>query len=379
MDYAAANEVLNKIGQQQQQLRPACRVLSVNWGPWAGGMVTPQLEKVFAAEGVGLITPAAGADYLVREIAAPGPVEVVVLGSEPVTTLDGNLTGAEQAMQLAYERNLSCADFPVLNSHIMNGKAVLPAALIAEWLAHGALHNNPGSAFIGFDDFRILKGVILDNGETVTLQIMAGAVQINGNRDLIQMELRSGKLLHARARIILSTIYENTMPSGIPAPAGNYPYRNGEDYNNGRLFHGADLRGIQSVSACSAQGIAGTVSTAPPPAAWSKNPIRSSWLADPLVLDSCFQLMILWSFENYGAGSLPTAIASYRQYQRSFPEGNVQVIARIVKSGEHSAVADIEILDQQGKLIARLEGYECVIDTSLNEAFRKNQPLQILD
>ena len=50
IDYAVANEVLNKIAQQQVRLRPGCRVLSLNWGPWDGGMVTPALKKLFAQE-----------------------------------------------------------------------------------------------------------------------------------------------------------------------------------------------------------------------------------------------------------------------------------------------------------------------------------------
>jgi len=381
VDYAAANEVLNKIAQQQQIERPACRVLSVNWGPWAGGMVTPHLEKVFEAEGIGLIPLAAGADYLMHEIASPGPVEVVVLGSEPLTAGEADVPdrAITPDMQLAFERNLNVEDFPVLKSHVINGSSVLPAALIAEWLAHGAMHNNPGSAFIGFDDFRILKGVILENGENITLQIMAGPVQITGNRDRILVELRHGSVLHARAQIILSAEYEKPVPSDKPVPAGDYACRNGDYYHNGQLFHGDDLRGIQSVDGCSEDGITGTVSSAPAPAAWSKNPIRSTWLADPLVMDCCFQLMILWSFKNRGAGSLPTGMTGYRQYQRTFPEGNVRIVSRIVKAMEHNAVANIEILDLQGNLIASMEGYDCVIDSSLNEAFRKNQPLQILD
>ncbi len=37
------------------------------------------------------------------------------------------------------------------------------------------------------------------------------------------------------------------------------------------------------------------------------------------------------------------------------------------------AVADIEFLDARGELVARLDSYECVIDSSLNQAFRRNQ------
>ena len=43
------------MAQDEARLRPGCRVVSLNWGPWDGGMVTPALKKVFAGEGVGLI------------------------------------------------------------------------------------------------------------------------------------------------------------------------------------------------------------------------------------------------------------------------------------------------------------------------------------
>src|SRR5206468_5511092 len=77
-DYAAANEVLNKLAQREAARRPSCRVVAVNWGPWEGGMVTPGLQKLFESEGVGLIPLADGANFLLAELAATDqPVEVV--------------------------------------------------------------------------------------------------------------------------------------------------------------------------------------------------------------------------------------------------------------------------------------------------------------
>jgi hypothetical protein len=38
------------------------------------------------------------------------------------------------------------------------------------------------------------------------------------------------------------------------------------------------------------------------------------------------------------------------------------------------ALADIDYLDEHGQVIARLEGYECVIDPALRRAFGR-QPL----
>ena len=74
VDYAAANEVLNKVAQAEAAQRDGCRVVSVNWGPWDGGMVTSGLRAVFADEGIEVIGMRSGAAYLLDEIAVPdGP------------------------------------------------------------------------------------------------------------------------------------------------------------------------------------------------------------------------------------------------------------------------------------------------------------------
>ncbi|MDR1085158.1 MAG: SDR family NAD(P)-dependent oxidoreductase [Deltaproteobacteria bacterium] len=81
-DYAAGNEVLNKTAWELALVNPQARVLAVNWGPWAGGMVTESLAGQFQAQGVGLIGLKEGAETFVRLIRSPAgdPAEVVVLG-----------------------------------------------------------------------------------------------------------------------------------------------------------------------------------------------------------------------------------------------------------------------------------------------------------
>ncbi|MBT7950671.1 MAG: SDR family NAD(P)-dependent oxidoreductase [Gammaproteobacteria bacterium] len=374
VDYAMANEVLNKIAQQQQLNRPDCRVLSVNWGPWDGGMVTPQLKKLFESEGVGVIPLQAGADFLVQEISSEGPVEVMLLGSEMQFE---NASGEQdsvlnESLHFVSELQLSINDYPVLESHIMNGKAVLPAALIAEWLAHGAMHNHPGLAFIGFNDFRVLKGVVLDADEKVDLQIMAGQTVIKANEDLVIVELRSGTTLHARAVVVLGTDYAEPGQTVSAKITGAYPFNNKEYYENAQLFHGPALQCVESISACSANGISGKVMSAPSPSEWMSQPMRSSWLADPMILDASFQMMILWSFQHSDSASLPTRISAYRQFQRKFPKEGINLDISLTNISKHAATATIEIFDKQKKLLARIEGYECVIDASLNEAFKRN-------
>ncbi len=103
------------------------------------------------------------------------------------------------------------------------------------------------------------------------------------------------------------------------------------------------------------------------------HPIRSAWLADPLALDCAFQLVVLWCIE-FGQGpSLPVRIGSYRQFRRGFPAGGVRVECRITHAGDHSASADIDFLDRDGELVARMKDYECVVDAGLETAFERNR------
>ena len=180
-------------------------------------------------------------------------------------------------------------------------------------------------------------------------------------------------VVHARAEIVLAV----RLPKGIRSISDlelhPFPHRNGEQYNNGCLFHGPDLQGIEEVEGCSAEGIAAKVKAAPAPANWISQPLRGSWLTDPLALDSAFQLMILWSFERYGAGSLPCFAGRYRQFQEAFPKDGSQVVIRITRDSATSAMAVMEFLDPHtGKLIARLEEYECIINESLKIKFARN-------
>jgi hypothetical protein len=211
---------------------------------------------------------------------------------------------------------------------------------------------------------------------------MAGKAARRDTFHLVPVELiSSGKdgrsILHARAEIVLS----GKLPEGIRSiadmPLQPYHMHNGELYDRERLFHGPELHGIEQVIGCSEKGIAAMVKAAPPPSAWIRKPFRSSWITDPLVIDSAFQMMILWSFEKFGAGSLPCFAGRYRQFSESFPREGVQVVVRISAEKESGAHADMEFLDPgSGKLVARLDDYECVIDPSLKQAFRRNRLAQ---
>ena len=82
-DYAAANEVLNKLAVYLDGAWPS-RVVSINWGPWETGMVSPELRREFARRGLALIPPEVGKRRLTDELryGRKGEGEVIITDIE---------------------------------------------------------------------------------------------------------------------------------------------------------------------------------------------------------------------------------------------------------------------------------------------------------
>ncbi len=80
-DYAAANEILNKLAHWLDR-RSSGRVLSVIWGPWSGVGMVSQLETHLGRRGLGMISPDEGPSLLVDELryGQKGDVEVILSG-----------------------------------------------------------------------------------------------------------------------------------------------------------------------------------------------------------------------------------------------------------------------------------------------------------
>ena len=374
VDYAMANEVLNKSAQKEAALRPGCRVVAFNWGPWAGGMVNAALEKAFQKEGLVTIPLKAGAEYLADEIAAgdPAQVEIVVLGHGSALP-QGEL--ADSGQPTKQERTISVNQVPVLKSHILDGQAVLPLALIMEFMARAGRDGQGRRQFIGLDGLKVHNRLALDQQDELNLQIMADPPRRAGHQlvrpvrlDLIN-DFRA--ITYADAQVLLAVAPGQAQPQIITGPLEPYPHE-GRFYEEGRLFHGPDLQGIVSVDGCGMSGLSGLVRTAVDPARFITDD-NGTWLTDPLVLDAAFQMVILWCWERHGRPALPVSVKSYRQFaDQSPPAGQVRINIQITEADSPKIKADLEIMDLDGRLLARMEGLVCFESESLIEAYRRN-------
>jgi hypothetical protein len=280
-------------------------------------------------------------------------------------------------MSVAFERIVDVATHPVLKSHVLDGLAVLPVALHLEWLAHAALHGNPGLQFHGFNDLRVTPGLKVEAGVQVPLRALAGKAVKQDKFFVVPVELRGVRkdgreVIYSRAEIVLANSLPKPPPADPPPavePLGYGVERAYAEY----LFHGPDLQGIAEVAGRAGRVFVGSAYPAPAPAEWFAFPLRSGWVADPLVLDAAFQMMILWTQAEHGVGSLPSFVGRYRQFRRAFPADPIGVVIRVTRDDAKFARADIDFLAPDGQVVAQMQDYECVMEPALNAAFRKNQ------
>jgi hypothetical protein len=280
-----------------------------------------------------------------------------------------------QALSLAFERNIDIIHYPILKSHVIDGRPVVPMALMTEWFAHSALHENPDLVLNGLDDIRILKGIRLEHDKQL-IRIFASKAIKTGEFYEVQVELRDGKnagkeVIHSRAKAILSDRL-------TPAPefkltnriVANAYKREVEEIYDKILFHGLQLRGIRNIVSCSSQGMVAHISPAPSPREWMSAPMRNQWISDPLVLDCAFQMATLWCYEENGVVSLPSYGASYRQYCQQFPSDSIIVVLEVTEVTNRKMQGNFTFLDANQKVVASFEGYEAIMDASLLNAFK---------
>ncbi len=382
VDYAMANEVLNKLASVESRRRSGCKVVAMNWGPWDGGMVTPTLRRQFEREGVFLIPLQAGAKCLVDEICCddPSATEVLIGGGFDQAQAPSNQSASAnhqpQATNVALERRVSVSDHPFLKSHMLSGKSVLPMAMIVEWLGHSALHANPGLQLKGLSELRVFKGVIIGE-EAVNIEVLVSKPEAKGSDLLVTTELRSQSaggesILHARGTAHLGDRRDSAPSIDEPKTltSESFPLSASEVYDD-VLFHGPDFRAIESFEGTGPDGMVANVKSAPRPAEWIDAPLRGTWLTDPLVLDGVLQLGIVWQHAKTGNLSLPGYIANYRQYADRFPQGKVRCALHVHQASPSRIVADAILRDDAGKLIAKLEGCTWTTNAQLADAFGK--------
>jgi KR domain/Polyketide synthase dehydratase domain/Polyketide synthase dehydratase N-terminal domain len=376
-DYAMANETLNKAAHLLQRARPSCRVVALNWGPWAGGMVTPELQRLFEGRHVSLIAPAAGTQVLADALSSrPGGAVQVLVGDPPGGDPLGPARPPRPTGELRthrIRRRLTLDANPFLRDHVIGGRAVLPMACSLAWIANAAEQVAPGCRFAAWREHRVLKGIVFDDslaGEhCLDLRETARSEHEITFEAMIWSQAAGG-----RARYHYSA--ELTLRDAVPEPprfaaidlAEREPIAGPALYGDGTLFHGPAFRGVERVlNITPARVTMRCLVPAVPPGDQGQFPVQT---LNPFVADVQLQSLVIWARRFRGVASLP--LRSQRgEHFRPVPPGEPFYVTTLVRSDSGSAVvADIVAHDRAGLLFARLAGGEVTLSEALNPLFR---------
>ena len=392
-DYGAANEVYSKTALYLNKCWPG-RVISFIWGPWESrGMVSEGLRQKFNAAGISLIPRDTGANLFVDEILY-GPkaaTEVVYSGWDdrkkaltpasrtaglPLLSYNSNFYPSRDG-DLEVVRRLDIHYDHYLQDHKLDGHPVLPMAMAMEIMAEAAAYRYPDYYLKTFDNFHVLKGIVLNNGlEYINIAINPEVK--NDERIRLNLRIRDGRnknRLYYRA--------DAELVRGRPAPCPHTSLELNEsspfllsvtEAYEKHLFHGPLWQGIQHVETIGKDGIIGRLKTSRPDSYLGRAADcgDSDWLIDPLVIDSGLQLVALWMRNQMNATPLPTKFGKYTRFDVPENGGHMrcEVHVQVPENGGLKS-ADLFFTTSDGILAGIMEGLDIIGSQSLNRLTEK--------
>jgi acyl transferase domain-containing protein/NADP-dependent 3-hydroxy acid dehydrogenase YdfG len=396
-DYAAANELLNRIAAQLSARWPATHALAVNWGPWdatrhGAGMVSDGVRQKFESQGVTLVSAEGGAQAFFDEILM-GDRPEVTLGAGPWESHETDCA-AEPAIAppeqepaarpllpaalpepgpkggTAIRRRIALDTDPWIGEHRLGGTPVLPLAVAAEFAAEAAAAIWPDWQVAGLSDLRLLNGLRLEDDAPRDIDIVGTSAEhgdATGFSARVELFGRIGRVArpHYRASVHLAppggTASDEDQSRALsltglrlaPPPIdARRAYRE-------LLFHGPAYQAMRAITGLDARGLTATVAPSDP----GSFGIGAGWLFDPGLLDTAAQLAWVWSTVQHGAPALPNAIGRLLRLAHGTPAHMAFTLRDNVTPPQ--VLADVVVTDAAGTPLLLIEGLESTSDAGL--------------
>lgn len=357
-DYAIANEVLNKTAYKVKQENPNCRVLSVNWGPWDTGMVTPELARAFAERNMPVIPTEAGTRTLVNLLSAEyaetrEPVQVVVgsIPTRPPVALSGHLNTYYINRKLVLDKN------PFLFDHKIGDNPVLPATCAASWVASACEQLYPGYFFSKIENYKVLKGIVFESpsDRVYTLELKETQKDETGRIRFDARVTSKNKKGLPVFHYSLNVELEREQPISpvhtiaLQEMTGNQPPISGSSlYADGTLFHGPSFQGVKRVLHISEGRILLECNlSAIPPEKQGQFPTQTT---NPFIYDAIVQSLLIWSQQYYESPCLPSELEKLEHFKAIPFNHDCLVDMQIISHSSTHVVADIRVTDVKGNV-----------------------------
>ncbi|MCW7539467.1 SDR family NAD(P)-dependent oxidoreductase [Aquabacterium sp. A7-Y] len=370
-DYAMANEVLNKFAWQFQSQHPKAWVRSINWGPWDTGMVNDVLKKAYAERRLTIIPSPVGVHHFVNEFrASASPQLLIGGGSYKVAPKGRRLAAATRVM-----RELNLADNAFLNDHVIGGHPVLPATAAAGWMVQVCEDLLPGYRLETLSDFKVLKGVVFDDGELrrIVAEVRPqGGAEKGHDRHTLSVslfnEVQGAPLQRYQATLVMSRgsaeappVYAGEAPDG----SQERPVVYGDMQGGALLFHGPAFRGLQAVlhadeTRLRASGRLPRLEDA------RQGQFRVTSF-NPYLADVFVQAPLLWLMLQTDDAGLPSQIGRWEQWAPLAFDQPFQLSMQLVSRSPAAMVVDIVVHDESGRIFSRLSGLTYTVSRKLRQ------------
>ncbi|MBI5543237.1 MAG: aminotransferase class I/II-fold pyridoxal phosphate-dependent enzyme, partial [Deltaproteobacteria bacterium] len=336
-DYAAANELLNRLVVELPKVRPGLRASAMGWPPWeSSGMaqtIPAPLRAAMQKEGIPFLTDAAGLEAFRRQLGDPEGGDLLVgTGTPP------QRRSATAAMRLSLETH------PFLGDHKVRDVPLLPMASALDLFAALA-REQVGPGALEIRDLKVFNGIEVKSPVSLVGELRAKS------EGPVQLELRADGKLSYRAQAGLAKaaparleVRSEGVRRGAELPLSL------EAFYRDVAFHGPRLQGIERVEELGAHHITGWVRPSLPKD-WMEPSGRSSWAVDPLVVDSSFQLVLYWLWANQGRMALPLAFERFEQHA-PFGAGPIKCTLVLDEVSADTLVGSIQYLDATDRLLA---------------------------
>ncbi|GAB1545026.1 hypothetical protein NUACC21_77020 [Scytonema sp. NUACC21] len=373
-DYALANEILNKTAYLLQRKYPSCHVVSIGWGPWDGGMVTPELKKVFSQLNMELIPLEVGAQMLVDELKPShhGTAQTLVMSSAIAASPKPLYS---QSRTFRFRRKLTLAANSFVCDHAFGGKAVLPAMCSIAWIARACEQIYPGYTFFSCSNYKVLKGIIFDQSLATEYVLDVKEIQKlnSGEIDfevLVWSESPKGiPYYHYSTQVRLIKEVPPTPSQSLnitqdPALLSLFPYQ------DGTLFHKRNFQGIKQIlhmtserliARCKLDNI--DIKTQ------GQFPVQTF---NPYTSDLLFQCFLVWVRHFYNLASLPLQIQKLEQFQEIPFNKEFYISLEITSNQETNFFASSTVYDSQGQIYMQTFDMQVTASERLNHLFLNN-------
>ena len=383
VDYAAANEVLNKLVALLNH-DGKLRATSIDWTAWdeVGMAAEGSMKTLLEARGVQLLPPSIGAPMVGDFLVAGMSGEFVVAGAlgdfaaeaapQPIREQGSRAPLVSEVLEKTDERVVVARTFDLdqdffLRDHVYEGNPVVPGVMGFEMMVEAANLLRPGS-LTAVTNVQFEHAIKLHRNEPVRLIATAQArgeeIEVVVRTNRITKTGREIETDHYRA--VVRTGDESQVASFALEPRGILLEGPGRAAIYEKYFHTGLFQVLDEVPWVGDDFVIGYGRV--PRGTLTAGHANDELGTDPMVREMAFQVAGLWGMVKQQMSYLPYSIDRAEQFGTANVDEQVCIRCRVRSDAdEHMAAFDVEVLGQDGRLLQRMERVQLVGHRSLTE------------